>query len=92
MLKEKASLADIPMLQKRKTAQPIHFYQTKYKDEKQAIYQTYRFGGYTLKAIGEHYGKHYTTISRIVKSIEMRFGKTPSVLGCKKNLHVPQNV
>jgi hypothetical protein len=29
-----------------------------------------------LKEIGEHYGKHYTTISRIVKSIEMRSWKT----------------
>jgi putative transposase len=76
VLKEKESLDEIPMLQKRKTAKPIGFYQIKYKDEKQAIYQTYLSGSYTLKQIGEHYAKHYTTISRIVKSIEMRSGKT----------------
>jgi predicted DNA-binding ArsR family transcriptional regulator len=64
------------MLQKRKTAKPIGLYQIKYKDEKQAIYQAYLSGSYTLKQIGEHYGKHYTTISRIVKSIEMRPEKT----------------
>jgi len=33
-------------------------------------------GSYTLKEIGEHYGKHYTTISRIVKKIEIQSGKT----------------
>lgn len=75
-LKEKESLDDIPLLQKREAAKPISFYQKKYKDKNQAIYQTYRSDGYTLKEIGEHYGKHYTTISRIVKSIEIRFGKT----------------
>jgi hypothetical protein len=51
VLEEKASLDDIPMLQRRKTAKPIHFNQTKYKDEKLAIYQTYRSGGYTLKGL-----------------------------------------
>jgi putative transposase len=58
------------MLQKREVAKPISFYQKKYKDEKQAIYQTYLSGGYTLKEVGKHYGKHYTTISRIVKSLD----------------------
>ncbi|MFT5503225.1 MAG: hypothetical protein ACI845_000636 [Gammaproteobacteria bacterium] len=76
MLKEKASLDDIPILQKGKTVIPIHFYQAKYNDEKLKIYQTCRSGGHTLKEIGEH----YTTISRIVKSIEMRFGRA-----CKIN-------
>ncbi|MFT5225978.1 MAG: hypothetical protein ACI8XX_001730 [Polaribacter sp.] len=41
-------------LQKRKTTKPIGFYQTKYKDEKQAVYQAYLSGSYTLKKIGEH--------------------------------------
>lgn len=76
VLKEKESLDEIPMLQKRKLAKPIDFYQNKYKDEEQAIYQTYLSGSYTLKEVGKHYGKHYTTISRIVKNIEMRFRKT----------------
>ena len=76
VLKEKVSLDEIPLLQKRKIAKPIDFYQNKYKDEGQAIYQTYLSGSYTLKEIGEHYGKHYTTISRIVKNIELRPGKT----------------
>jgi putative transposase len=81
MLNDKASLDDIPMLQKRPVAKPIGYYQEKYKDEKQAIYRAYLSGGYTLKELGEHFEKHYTTISRIVKNIEIRFGKTgPLVL------------
>ena len=49
----------------------ISFYQAKYKDENQTIYEAYLSGAYTLKEIGGYYGKHYTTISRIVKSFEM---------------------
>jgi putative transposase len=71
MLNGKASLDDIPMLQKRAVAKPIDYYQEQYKDKKQAINQAYLSGGYTLKQIGDHYGKHYTTISRIVKDIKI---------------------
>ena len=76
MLNDKSSLNDIPILQKRPVAKPIGYYQEKYKDKKQAIYRAYLSGGYTLKELGEHFEKHYTTISRIVKNIEIRSGKT----------------
>jgi putative transposase len=71
MLNGKASLDDIPMLQKRAVVKPIDYYQKQYENEKQAIYRAYPSGGYTLRQIGDHYGKHYTTISRIVKDIEI---------------------
>ena len=54
----KALLDDRSMLQIIKIAKP------KYKDEKQAIDQTYRSDGYTFKAICDHY-------SRIEKRIEV---------------------
>jgi hypothetical protein len=65
--------------------------ETKYKDEKQAIYQAYLSGSYKLKEIGEHYGKHYSTISRMVKSIEMRPGKTWPYIFCAEGINVNKN-
>jgi hypothetical protein len=66
-IKQKESLDDIPALQKRAIPKPIQFYEGKYKDPNLAITRAYLSGSYTLKQLGEHYGKHYTTISRIVK-------------------------
>ncbi|NOQ77749.1 MAG: hypothetical protein GQ475_08185 [Methylococcaceae bacterium] len=37
---------------------------------KKVIVKAYLSGGYTLKEIGDYFGKHYSTISRIVKSNE----------------------
>ena len=48
----KAALDDRLMLHIIKIVKP------KYKNEQQAIEQAYRSDGYTLKTIGEHYGKH----------------------------------
>jgi REP element-mobilizing transposase RayT len=67
LISKKQDLDDIPALQKRATSKPISYYQKKYKNEKQAITQAFLSGGHTLKEIGDYYGKHYTTISRIVK-------------------------
>ncbi len=63
---EKESLDDIPALQKRALAKPMAYYQDKYPDSSEAIRQIFLTGAYTLKEIGEHFGKHYSTISRIV--------------------------
>lgn len=67
---EKAELDEIPALQKRASSKPISDYQNKYKNESIAIKEAYLSGGYTMKEIGEHFGKHYTTVSRIVKRFE----------------------
>jgi putative transposase len=71
LIAKKESLDDIPALQKRAAPRAISYYQKKHKNEKQAIYQIYLSGGYTLKEIGDYYGKHYTTISRIIKKLEI---------------------
>ena len=66
-INEKAELDDIPALQKRALSIPISDYQDKYKDDNIAIKEAYLSGGYTMKNIGEHFGMHYTTVSRIIK-------------------------
>jgi hypothetical protein len=70
LISQKQDLDDIPALQKRAPPKPISYYQKKYKNENQAITQAFISGGHTLKTIGDYYGKHYTTISRIVKQDE----------------------
>jgi len=64
---KKESLEEIPVLQKSALARPLSYYQDKYKDESIAITAAYLSGGYTMKEIGDYFGKHYTTISRIIK-------------------------
>ena len=70
LINQKQTLNDVPKLQRRKIAKPLDYYGNKYKDPKIAISQVYNSGAYTLKEIGEYFGYHYSTISRIVKSKE----------------------
>jgi DNA-binding MarR family transcriptional regulator len=36
----------------------------------EAIAAAYASGGYTMKAIGKHFGLHYSQVSRIVRRME----------------------
>ena len=65
-IEDKETLEDIPVLQKRALAKPLNYYQDKYRGDKEAIQQAFLTGAYTLKEIGVHFNKHYSTISRIV--------------------------
>jgi hypothetical protein len=69
-INKKKTLSEVPHLQKRKLPMPLEYYDKKYKDQKIAILNAYLSGGYTLKEIGHYFGKHYSTISRIVKANE----------------------
>ena len=69
-INKKETLGEVPRLQKRKLPKPLEYFDNKYKDQNKAIVHAYLSGGYTLKEIGGYFGKHYSTISRIVKSNE----------------------
>jgi putative transposase len=70
LINKKESLNEVPRLQKRKVPRPLDYYERKFKDQKKAICSAYLSGGYTLQQIGAHFGKHYSTISRMVKDSE----------------------
>lgn len=70
VIQEKEGLDDIPVLQKRALVKPLAYYEGKYPDSSEAIKQAFLTGAYTLKEIGDHFGKHYSTISRIVNRVE----------------------
>jgi putative transposase len=67
LINKKESLSEIPRLYKRKIPKSLKYYESKYKNQKLAICKTCLSEAYTLKEIGDHFQKHYSTISRIVK-------------------------
>ena len=69
-INEKGRLSEVPRLQRRFVPKPLEYYDNTYHDQKKAILNAYLTGGYTLKEIGGYFGKHYSTISRIVKAGE----------------------
>ncbi len=68
--KSKQVVSDIPQLQTRAKPGSLDEYEQSCTDRNQAIRSAFSSGGYTMKAIGEHFGLHYTSISRIVNSEE----------------------
>ena len=69
-IKAKDTLNEIPLIQKRKIPKSLKYYSKKYKDQNKSILNAYLSGGYTLKEIGDYFGKHYSTVSRIVRDDE----------------------
>jgi hypothetical protein len=61
-------LSEIPGAQRRPLVKPIEYYESVASDRNSAIVKSYDSGGYTLKALGEHFGLHYSTVSGIVKN------------------------
>ena len=64
-------LHEIPYAQRRPLAKSLEdILKAHVRD--MAILQAYASGAYTLKEIGEHFGLHYSRISRIVKSMKAK--------------------
>ena len=63
-------LSEVPKTQRRLPAKSLTWYARTNRDPHQAMAQAYTSGGYTLKAIGSHFGVHYSTVSRAVRKAE----------------------
>jgi len=63
-------LSEIPQRQKRPIAKPLKYFSEKSKTRDVAIINAFESGGYSMKEIGEHFGLHYSTVSRIVRRKE----------------------
>jgi len=66
-LKLGQELGEIPRAQRRKVPKPLEYYKNKYKDRNQGIIAAYKSGGYSMKAVGENFGIHYSSVSKIIK-------------------------
>jgi hypothetical protein len=60
-------LDEVPGVQKKRLPRPLDEYRAQSPDRDTAIYRAYLSGGYSQKAIGDHFGLHYSRVSRIVK-------------------------
>ena len=63
-------LSEIPRAQRRLRPKPLSSYGQGREDPKASMVRAFASGGYTLKEIGAHFGVHYSTVSRAVKSHE----------------------
>lgn len=68
-IEKQPSLAEIPRAQRRALTKPLAHFQQRY-DRNEAIARAYLSGQHTMAAIAEHFGVHYTTVSRLVRVYE----------------------
>jgi hypothetical protein len=68
-------LSEVPLAQRRKLPKKLHEYERESASRNEAIAMAYASGGYSMKEIGEHFGLHYSRISRLL-NIERAKGKT----------------
>jgi putative transposase len=64
------NLGEIPRAQRRAVAKPLAYYAKRHKEPKTAMAVAYLSGDYSMKAIAEHFGVHYATVSRAVEDHE----------------------
>lgn len=68
-IEKRPSLNEIPRAQRRVLTQPLTKFEQRY-DRNEAMARAYMSGQHTMAAIAEHFGVHYSTVSRAVASHE----------------------
>ena len=63
-------LRELPQARARPTPQSLDHYAQNSHTRDAAIAAAYASGGYTLKEIGNHFGLHYSRVSKIVNATE----------------------
>lgn len=81
-------LREIPARQRRPLAKPLHHYGAKATTRDKAIVAAYASGGYSMKEIGDHFGLHYSYVSKIISRATQAKGKTPCTRGPRARVHV----
>ncbi|MGK0474291.1 MAG: putative transposase [Candidatus Azotimanducaceae bacterium] len=60
-------LTEVPSSQRRAKARALTEYETRYESLNKSILAAYKSGGYTMKAIADHFNSHYSSVSKIIK-------------------------
>lgn len=68
----KDDLSEIPRAHRRAVAKPLAYYEERHTDPKVAMAAAYRSGDYSMKAIAEYFGVHYSTVSRAIEDKERK--------------------
>ena len=66
-LEDDKDLSEIPSSQRRTLPRPLTAYEADAANRNEGIVNAYRSGGYTMKAIAEFYGLHYSSVSKIIR-------------------------
>lgn len=66
-LADDVSLDEIPATQRRPPPKPLDDYAETFRERDEAIVAAYESGGYSMKAIGDHFELHNSMVSRIIK-------------------------
>ncbi|MEO8006697.1 MAG: addiction module toxin RelE [Betaproteobacteria bacterium] len=62
----KHTIREIPRLQRRALAKSLDYYRSAFADSRTGMAAAYATGDYTLQAIADAFGVHYSTVSRAV--------------------------
>lgn len=62
----KHTIREIPRLQRRALAKSLDYYRNAFEDARTGMAAAYATGDYTLQAIADAFGVHYSTVSRAV--------------------------
>jgi len=65
-------LREVPRQQRRHLARPLDHYERAHPDRREAMASAFLSGVYTMQEIADHFGVHYSTVSRAVRWFESR--------------------
>lgn len=65
-----SSLREVPRAQRRALAPPLAQIEASHSDRRDAMAQAFLTGAYAMQEIADHFGVHYSTVSRAVKRAE----------------------
>ena len=68
-IEKRPSLDEIPRAQRRTLTQPLADFEWRHQ-RNEAMARAYMSGQHTMAAIAEHFGVHYSTVSRLVRNYE----------------------
>jgi putative transposase len=63
-------LREVPRAQRRPLARPLSDYASLYPERREAMARAFLSGVYTMQEIADHFGVHYSTVSRAVRWFE----------------------
>lgn len=67
-----ARIAEVPRAQRRPKVPSLQTLATRHRERNAAMGAAFATGGYSLAQIAEHFGVHYSTVSRAVRSQEQK--------------------
>ncbi len=75
-LEKEAQDINIPRAQRRRPAPPLARIESEHRDRNQAVVAAHATGDYSYQRIAEHFGIHFTTVGRIVRTARKSRRKT----------------